>query len=232
MLKLEKDYPGINELCKTFAKNLSKIKDRTNYNDYCLDLTYWTHHKLNRNEEVQLLKYFRNFDSLYAKESFENGEKEKHCNSAESINTLYEKYAKSCCTYFKDYTPFNTCGKYFKCDTKYKPYNLQSKLNCTGVLKTESTLAKVEIPVPVDYRVNSVKEDLPKIEHSPKDIEINYNELIKDPFYMASLSVLSLIGIFLVFFVFYKVIDISFVPCEKFMLKFISYIFLKFIITK
>ncbi|VUZ93923.1 PIR protein [Plasmodium vivax] len=250
MLKLEKDYPGINELCKTFAKNLSKIKDKGDYNDYCLDLTYWTYDKLSgmlnstsdysdlgpvvmelrrvmdhinntqlknkscyfyfdgnrtdRNEEVQLLKYFRNFDSIYAKEYFENGEKEKHCSNAKSINTLYEKYAYSCCTYFKDYAPFNRCRNYFKCDPKYNPYNLQSELNCPGVFKTESTLAKVEVLVPVDNSVNSVKEEPPKIEYFPKVIESNYMELIEDPFYMASSSVFFLIGIFFVFFVFYK----------------------------
>ncbi|KNA01273.1 variable surfave protein Vir12 [Plasmodium vivax North Korean] len=256
MLKLEKDYPGINELCKTFAKNLSKIKDKDNYNDYCLDLTYWTYDKLSkmfnstldygdigpvvtelgrvmnhinntqlknkscyfyfdgnrtdRNEEAQLLKYFRNVDSIYAKKSFENEEKEKHCSNAKSINTLYEKYAYSCCTYFKDYAPFNRCRNYFKCDPKYNPYNLQLKLNCPGVFKTESTLAKVEVLVPVDNSVNSVKEEPPKIEYFPKVIESNYMELIEDPFYMASSSVFFLIGIFFVFFVFYKVINISF----------------------
>ncbi|SCO67917.1 VIR protein [Plasmodium vivax] len=104
------------------------IKERNNRCQYYL-YGNWDDWK----EEKYLHDYFENYDKINEYADKPHGDnRNNYCKYLSHINDLYKKYIKDCCMCFirPNLVCEEKCPKYFKCDPKYYPYNLISKLKC------------------------------------------------------------------------------------------------------
>ncbi|CAG9480859.1 unnamed protein product [Plasmodium vivax] len=119
-----------------------------------------------------------------------------YCDYLNHIRNLYEKYVPRCCSCFyglKECSEY--CNEYFKCDEKYYPADLLTKLGCNG-----------------EKPIKSAGEIFKNVTVNRKDLIIrqsnltgySFGELYKDPFYRFAFSGFTLLGILSTFFVFYK----------------------------
>ncbi|SCO68386.1 VIR protein [Plasmodium vivax] len=146
-------------------------------------------------EEKDLHDYFKNYSDI-DKIAPDNSKNTDYCDYIIYINSLYEKYVHSCCTYFFNNPYWNDCKAYFNCEEQYNPHNLYLKLNCQELSSDKfKTLKRVTTPVPIDYKVILLTKMSPFFQ--------NIN-LISDPFYMFTFGTFSLLGIFLILFILYK----------------------------
>ncbi|SCO72131.1 Plasmodium vivax Vir protein, putative [Plasmodium vivax] len=124
------------------------------------------------------------------------GEDNLHCRYLNYIRDLYERYVPRCCSCFyglKECSEY--CNEYFKCDEKYYPADLLTKLGCNG-----------------EKPIKSAGEIFKNVTVNTKDLIIrrsnltgySFGELYKDPFYRFAFSGFTLLGILSTFFVFYK----------------------------
>ncbi|SCA59675.1 VIR protein [Plasmodium vivax] len=163
-------------------------------------------------EEKYLHEYFKYFTDIEGKSGIPEKDQKTYCEFIRNINKLYESHINHCCNYFTEDAYFSYCNKYFNCDKKYNPYVLYSKLNCTNVLPPEAVFKKVEQPVAIDYYVKYITEKSKERAQMLKKMGVAYfnmihaktDNILGDPFHMATLSVLILLGIFIIYFVFYK----------------------------
>ncbi|CAG9484555.1 unnamed protein product [Plasmodium vivax] len=164
-------------------------------------------------EEKYLHEYFKYFTDIEGKSGSPENDQKTYCEFIRNINKLYESHINHCCNYFTEDAYFSYCNKYFNCDKKYNPYVLYSKLNCTNVLPPQTVFKKVEQPVAIDYYVKYITEKSKERAQMLKKMGVAYfnvihaktDNILGDPFHMATLSVLILLGIFIIYFVFYKV---------------------------
>ncbi|GAB69490.1 CYIR protein [Plasmodium cynomolgi strain B] len=83
-------------------------------------------------KEKELHDYFKNFEKI----NDNIDKKTSNCNTyleyLKHISELYMKDLKYCCAYYTNPDPgyLEMCPKYFKCEKKYFPHSLISKLNC------------------------------------------------------------------------------------------------------
>ncbi|SCO70742.1 VIR protein [Plasmodium vivax] len=161
-------------------------------------------------EKKDLHDYFENYDSIEnIIKSFKKEKKDKYCEHFTYIKEIYKKYIRKCCKYYDHYNYENTCSDYFKCDRIYYPNKFLCKLECSSKESVDS-LSKLD--------KNRVSEEqtgsgLLNSEMNTNSLgsasltetqESIINELMKDPFYIFSLSGFTLLGTFMFFFIFYK----------------------------
>ncbi|SBT36771.1 PIR Superfamily Protein [Plasmodium ovale wallikeri] len=125
------------------------------YIDYNFDSTF-----IELGEIKYLHDYFRNFDSFETKFSFNETIKYGFYSYLTLINTLYEKYISECCTCYttEDSNCEEECPSYFKCNEKYNPYNIYSKLECVNKLNKNFT--KVRMLTPIDNYIKRLSKEL------------------------------------------------------------------------
>ncbi|KMZ77287.1 hypothetical protein PVIIG_05332 [Plasmodium vivax India VII] len=181
-------------------------------------------------EEKYLHDYFKYFTDIEGISVIPENDQKTYCEYISNINNLYESHINHCCNYFTEDAYFSYCNKYFNCDKKYNPYVLYSKLNCTNVLPPETVFKKVEQPVAIDYYVKYITEKSKERAQMLKKMGVAYfnmihaktDNILGDPFHMATLSVLILLGIFIIYFVFYKVNKDAILKLEMTMIRLTS----------
>ncbi|GAW78862.1 variable surface protein [Plasmodium gonderi] len=198
--------PVINELFKLIIMINGKIlyeKPCLYYLDDSVDV--WE-------EEKYLHDYFHYFDDIQKKGDTSQDYKQRYCEYIIHMNKLYESHINDCCSYFSSGFYFSNCRKYFNCDKKYNPYILYSNLNCAHVLPEENVFKKIE-PTNMDHYVKYVTEMSKERAEMIKDVGDSYitdifektdNTILDVLFYIMSLSFITILGIFIISFVFYK----------------------------
>ncbi|VUZ97230.1 PIR protein [Plasmodium vivax] len=181
------------DLLNTINNLLFYINDKLPNEKKCF---YYINNDLDKwKEEKDLHDYFKNYSDI-DKIASDNSKNTDYCEYIIYINSLYEKYVHSCCTYFSNNPYWNDCTAYFNCEEQYNPHNLYLKLNCQELPSDKFKIFKRETtPVPIDYRVILLTKMSPFFQ--------NIN-LISDPFYMFTFGTFSLLGIFLILFILYK----------------------------
>ncbi|KMZ87783.1 hypothetical protein PVBG_05035 [Plasmodium vivax Brazil I] len=91
-------------------------------------------------EEKDLHDYFENYEEIKCNDS-DKSKCEKYVNYVTYIKTLYEKNEERCC-YKEELDEEGFCEPYFKCEKKYSPQNLLTKLQ----KELQSLDKKVEAP--------------------------------------------------------------------------------------
>ncbi|KMZ79017.1 hypothetical protein PVIIG_00409 [Plasmodium vivax India VII] len=182
----------INEINKV----ITRVNDELNVNKNCYfyvdgNFDQW-------NKEKALHDYFADFVNLNNTAPGDVNKNSNYCRYFKYIYDLYNEHIKKCCSRYiipNEYME-NKCPSFFKCDKKYYPIDLMSKLKCKNIDHKES----------VEDIFNSITVDLNVIKYS---IFMNsFNQIINitnDPFYLFVLAVFGLLGFFFIFFIFYKV---------------------------
>ncbi|SCO66062.1 VIR protein [Plasmodium vivax] len=197
------DYYAINllnQVLYTINKELSLGQKCPYYVDGALNV--WK-------KEKYLHDYFKNFENI--KNDFDK--KPDNCNKylgyLKHIRDLYMKDLKSCCAYYTNSDPvyLEMCPKYFKCDKKYFPNSLISKLNCGNEETNPNvdevfkglfvdldvvTLSKMSNRAASNYLLNGSMQNL-------------VSHLMGDKFNSAMFYSYSFLGISFLFFLLYKV---------------------------
>ncbi|KMZ98769.1 variable surface protein Vir24g [Plasmodium vivax North Korean] len=161
-------------------------------------------------EKKDLHDYFNNYKSIKEKIMSDKIENQKYCKYFIYIKKLYKKYIMKCCKYYDHYSYMNTCSDYFECDRTYYPNNFLCSLNCKMDELTHDsnkavrniTTAEQKDSVNFNSEISTKSLDNASTQDSQESI---FNELMKDPFYISSLGGFTLLGTFMVFFLFYKV---------------------------
>ncbi|KMZ85835.1 variable surface protein Vir5 [Plasmodium vivax Brazil I] len=150
------------------------INDKLPKEEKC---NYYINNDLDKwKEEKDLHDYFKNYSNI-DKIAPDNSEKTNYCKYITYINSLYEKYVHSCCTYFSNNTYWNDCTAYFNCEEQYNPHNLYLKLNCQELSSEEiKKFKRVTTPVPIDYRFLPAGRRFSKQPKNKKKITHNLNE--------------------------------------------------------
>ncbi|SBT75587.1 PIR protein [Plasmodium ovale] len=182
---------------------------------YKLDISDCLHKTLNVNfkeqkEQKNLHDYFKNYDKI-------SGTNGNNCTTyfeyINDMNKLYEMYIDKCCYCFTSGYCIEDCPDYFKCDKKYNPYTLYEKLGCNKSANFIGKLKKVHRPQPADHyvkllaEISETKPDLLNWGIKKKTLGIPekvHEETTWNPFYTFSLGGFGFLGLFLVFFIFYK----------------------------
>ncbi|KNA02004.1 hypothetical protein PVNG_04427 [Plasmodium vivax North Korean] len=147
-------------------------------------------------EMKDLFDYFKNYDYIRKCDVSKEQEKcQKYCKYVTYINELYEDYIGECCTYFMNGAHVGRCPKFFKCDEKYNPHILYSKLGCKDE-KKDDDFKIVHKPRPIDYEV---------ILKSKKSFSSTSNHLLNDTFFIITSAIWGVIGILFLYFLYYKV---------------------------
>ncbi|CAI7720799.1 PIR protein [Plasmodium vivax] len=146
-------------------------------------------------EEKDLHDYFENYIS-YIQNITDKAKKETYCQYIDYISKLYKKYMKICCTCYSrpEYVCEEHCPKFFKCNRKFFPIDLLDKLEC----KDNESLQKEK------ENFESLIIDLDVIRKSQLVAMNFYKILTQDYFYRFVFSTFILLGIFFIFFIFYK----------------------------
>ncbi|SBT58531.1 PIR Superfamily Protein [Plasmodium ovale wallikeri] len=201
------DHPLTHELFDVMKKVNYTLEDHNKcYFDYSLETTV---------QELREMKYLHDYFNHYdhITEIFPSSMNKKNCcEYLTYINILYEKYIRKCCSCYesKDIYCDEDCPNYFKCDEKNNPFNLYSDLNCTKTMN--KNLKKLNKPPTIDNYVKRLstmsyeKPELLKWDNVyTSNISRNTQDISTyDPFYMAMITAMSVLGILLMFFVFYK----------------------------
>ncbi|KMZ79131.1 variable surface protein Vir24 [Plasmodium vivax India VII] len=196
IFKLEFEYPGITNLCKKLGRNLKNIKNEALEKHYekCGYLYYWIYDQIWKRFGKKL-------------------EKNENIFVVDKLIDVWYKFIYE----LKHY--WDKCDNFFKCDKKYNPFDLLSEFNCETKQNARDIKKAYENAI-IDKQVKLLAKKIPeksvtgtKHEGSelPNIVEKTniLDELLSDPFNLSALGGYSLIGIFLTFFVFYKVMDIS-----------------------
>ncbi|KMZ94879.1 variable surface protein Vir22/24 [Plasmodium vivax Mauritania I] len=175
-------------------------------------------------EMRDLFDYFKNYDSIKSKDSTTGNDDQIYCEYISHINTLYGKYIEQCCScYHNSNECTDECPHYFKCDQKYNPDKLYSKLKCKDE-RLSKNFKKVELPAPIDQYVKYITDKkyeeravsrtdaskLTTLENernstSAPSISVDTDRVEEyDPFYTIVLGVLTLLGMSMIFFIFCK----------------------------
>ncbi|CAG9480855.1 unnamed protein product [Plasmodium vivax] len=151
--------------------------------------------KLSELKEMKYMRdYFMVFENLKKHVPCKSGNKQSCCDYVQDINELYKKYIGNCCTcYFRSKKCHNNCDDYFNCHQDYNPYKLYEEFECEKLGDNEKGFEKLGTPTAIDYYFIHLRSLRPQC-----------NSIFCDLFYVAVLSAFSVLGLFLVFFIFYK----------------------------
>ncbi|KMZ92004.1 variable surface protein Vir5 [Plasmodium vivax Mauritania I] len=162
-------------LLKIINNLLFDINDKLTKEKKCI---YYVNNDLDKwKEEKDLHDYFKNYSDI-DKIASDNSKNTDYCDYIIYINSLYEKYVHSCCTYFFNNPYWNDCKAYFNCEEQYNPHNLYLKLNCQELSSDKfKTLKRVTTPVPIDYKFSPAGRRFSKKQPKNKQkITHNLNE--------------------------------------------------------
>ncbi|KMZ79448.1 variable surface protein Vir5 [Plasmodium vivax India VII] len=162
-------------LLKIINNLLFDINDKLTKEKKCI---YYVDNDLDKwKEEKDLHDYFKNYSDI-DKIASDNSKNTDYCDYIIYINSLYEKYVHSCCTYFFNNPYWNDCKAYFNCEEQYNPHNLYLKLNCQELSSDKfKTLKRVTTPVPIDYKFSPAGRRFSKKQPKNKQkITHNLNE--------------------------------------------------------
>ncbi|SCO73011.1 VIR protein [Plasmodium vivax] len=167
-------------------RELKKDENCTYYIDGTF--TEWT-------EEKNLHDYFENY-STFIKNITDNVKNETYCQYIDYISNLYKKYIKKCCSCYSrpEYVCEQHCPKFFKCNREFFPIHLLHKLECKDNVSLEKEKEIFE----------SLIVDLDVIRKSQFVAMNFYKILTQDYFYRFIFTTFILLGIFFIFFIFYK----------------------------
>ncbi|KNA00965.1 variable surface protein Vir12 [Plasmodium vivax North Korean] len=163
-------------------------------------------------KEKDLHDYFKNFDTIDANVDKNPNNCNKYLGYLKHIRDLYMKDLKSCCAYYTNSDPvyLEMCPKYFKCDKKYFPNSLISKLNC-GNEETNPNVDEVFKGLFVDLDVVTLSKMSNRA--ASNYLKNLLSHLMGDKFNSAMFYSYSFLGISFLFFLLYKVIKND-VLCE------------------
>ncbi|KMZ76970.1 hypothetical protein PVIIG_06147 [Plasmodium vivax India VII] len=161
---------------------------------------------LDWNEEKDLHDYFEHYNDL-SKLTADKISDEIYCKYINYISNLYKKYMYMCCTCYSRprYVCKEHCPKFFKCNKEYFPIDLLHKLECKDNVSLQKENESFE----------SLIIDLDVIRKSQLMAMNFYKILTQDYFYRFIFSTFILLGIFLIFFLFYKFTPIGFKLSKK-----------------
>ncbi|KMZ87936.1 variable surface protein Vir12 [Plasmodium vivax Brazil I] len=163
-------------------------------------------------KEKYLHDYFKNFKKISDNIDENPDQCGTYLDYLEHIHELYMKDLKSCCAYYTNSDPvyLEMCPKYFKCDKKYFPHSLISKLGCEKE-KTNINVDEVFKDLIVDHDVVTLtRMSNPAASNYLKNL---LSHLMGDKFNSAMFYSYSFLGISFLFFLLYKVIKNN-VLCE------------------
>ncbi|KMZ81783.1 variable surface protein Vir12 [Plasmodium vivax India VII] len=133
-------------------------------------------------KEKYLHDYFKNFEVLEKNVGKNHDNCGTYLGYLNHIKELYMNDLKSCCAYYTNSKPhyIEMCPKYFKCDKKYFPHSLISKLNC-GNEETNPNVDEVFKGLFVDHDVvTNRRSKSSKISHqmyiARSDMQMQYEE--------------------------------------------------------
>ncbi|CAG9474560.1 unnamed protein product [Plasmodium vivax] len=156
---------------------------------------------LDWNEEKDLHDYFEHYNDL-SKLTADKINNEMYCQYINYISKLYKKYMNICCTCYSrpEYVCKEHCPNFFKCNKEYFPIDLLHKLECNDNVSLQKEKENYE----------SLIIDLDVIRKSQIMAMNFYKILAQDYFYRFVFSTFLLLGIFFIFFLFYKFTPIGF----------------------
>ncbi|KMZ95369.1 hypothetical protein PVMG_04719 [Plasmodium vivax Mauritania I] len=163
---------------------------------------------LDQNKERKYLHdYFENYNKIESN-TCDNDKCPQYCKHIININELYKKNIEKCCTYYSEDKYSNDCKYYFKCDPKFNPYKLYTKLNCSEFLSSDDEkMEEVKITLVQNYveqLINAYRNKLKLIINGNTSGSL-CEGFICDTFYMSVLLVFGLLGVLLISFIVYKV---------------------------
>ncbi|CAG9474688.1 unnamed protein product [Plasmodium vivax] len=146
-------------------------------------------------EEKDLHDYFEHYNDL-SKLTADKISDKMYCQYINNISNLYKKYMNICCTCYSrpEYFCKDHCPKFFKCNREYFPIYLLDKLKCKDNVSLQKEKENYE----------SLVIDLDVIRKSQLVAMNFYKILTQDYFYRFIFSTFILLGIFFIFFIFYK----------------------------
>ncbi|CAI7722575.1 PIR protein [Plasmodium vivax] len=169
----------------TINRNLSK--------NHCY-VHYYSDVSLNEWKEMKdLHDYFKGYEDLKKKIKADNNIKEDYCKYFTYIMNLYKSNINKCCVCISKpkFHCLEKCPEYFKCEKMYYPYEFLSILKCDTEEQHES-VEKLFNAITIDYKfINRMSSGL-------------LHFFISDPFYVTTLILFSILGLFLIFFIFLK----------------------------
>ncbi|SBT87023.1 PIR protein [Plasmodium malariae] len=146
-------------------------------------------------EEKHLYFYFKSYDHIKNKKGSSGTEKKKYCDYLEQIKNIYEQHITNFCKYFFQKDSYvNMCSQYFKCEEKYNPYDLLSKLKCKHNISIDYWKKLIQELI-IDRDVIMLSH------HSSERTRINF---LDDPFYKAITFGFVTIGLLFTLFLLYK----------------------------
>ncbi|SCO71493.1 VIR protein [Plasmodium vivax] len=190
----------LNQVLYTVNKDLSS-SEKCSYN-FDGALSDWE-------KEKYLHDYFKNFEKLDKNIGKNSSDCKTYLEYLKLISELYMKDLKSCCSRYtnSDQPYLGVCPKYFKCEKKYFPHSLISRLNC-GNENTDINVDKIFNDLIVDH-------DVVMLTRMSNPTASNYSlngslqnlvsHLMGDRFNSAMFYSYSFLGISFLFFLLYKV---------------------------
>ncbi|KMZ82863.1 variable surface protein Vir23 [Plasmodium vivax India VII] len=166
-------------------------------------------------ERKDLHDFFKNYEKIETKDSSISISDQALCAYVSYIYKLYKRHIGGCCEYYDKNNHYEEhCQDYFKCDSKLNANNLLIKLNCNEKESDEDS-QKIFEKLTIDRGVilftekskQRHKELVTGNYYHPSNLKTLFNKIMQDgdPFYLATTSLLALLGVLLTFFVFYKV---------------------------
>ncbi|KMZ82824.1 variable surface protein Vir22/23 [Plasmodium vivax India VII] len=151
-------------------------------------------------EIIELIDYFKIHDNIDNTKSCDNGACVSNCKYFSDISKLYKRHKRHCCTYFYYGDHFNNCSHYFKCDDKYSPDSMLTRLKCP-VNENEKDINEEDEVVGFDQNVILQSLDSLKWFNQSKNI---CDGIMCDTFSKFAFLAFSFLGVLVTFFVFYK----------------------------
>ncbi|GAW79400.1 variable surface protein [Plasmodium gonderi] len=198
--------------------NYYDAKDNPCYFYFDEDFNAW------KNEKY-LHDYFKNCSQIKSnlgESKNDVSKKEEYCKYIGNIAPLYKDYLGYCCTYFFLHGNFwDKCPNFFNCDKQYNPYNMLKELDCKDQLKdfSEGLIDVLEIDRDVIEKSKETRLSRRGRSTEKQEMKVPFrishpvttNSLIKDdisltsdPIYVTILFSYTILGMFFLFFLFYK----------------------------
>ncbi|CAI7718290.1 PIR protein [Plasmodium vivax] len=201
--------PLVNILLNTGHTINNKLRKNHCPYDFNSDYTY-----KELQERKDLHDFFKNYKKIETKDSSIGISDKALCEYVSYIYKLYKRHIGGCCEYYDKNNHYEEhCQDYFKCDSKLNPNNLLIMLNCNekeSVEDSQNIFEKLTIDRGVILFTEKSQQRYKELAtgnyYHPSNLKTLFNKIMQDgdPFYLAITSVLALLGVLLMFFVFYK----------------------------
>ncbi|CAG9485452.1 unnamed protein product [Plasmodium vivax] len=169
-----KNYSQKNCLLNVILKLLNVVStiNRNLSKNHCY-VHYYSDVSLDEWKEMKdLHDYFKGYEDFKSRIGPHYNKKKEYCKYFTYIMKLYKSNINKCCACIckPKFLCLEKCPEYFKCEKKYYPYELLSKLKCDTIEQHES-VEKLFNAITIDYKfINRMSSGL-------------LNFFISDPFY-------------------------------------------------